>query len=77
MAGPPYRTAATNSAAGLLPVRARTHSQECGCATKSYARLLLLRIVLLDNWQIGRDLQVHDQLQLMFHLEKAHGYGGG
>lgn len=43
---------------------------------KASGRFVLLRIVLLDDWQIRRDLQVHDQLQLGAELVPfARGHG--
>jgi hypothetical protein len=38
---------------------------------------LSLGIVFFDDGEVGGDLQVHNQLELVFYLEKADGYDGG
>jgi hypothetical protein len=49
---------------------------DVSCA-ETLARGWLLGLVFLDNGEVGGDLQVNDQLELVFYLEEAGGYHGG
>ncbi len=70
---PALRDLRMNSPLGRFPTGAPYQLQK----TSAYACRWLLRVVFFDYGEVGGDLEIYEQLELLFDLEKAGGCDGG